>query len=109
VPGGPGVRNAIYVHAKIMLIDDDWATIGSCNLHANSLSGHTEMNVAIWDPGIVRGLRCQLLAEHLDQDTTLLDDRAAFRLYRQVADRNRRRPDSWQGLGFALTPSDYAR
>jgi len=57
----------------------------------------------------VRGLRCQLLAEHLDQDTTSLDDRAAFRLYRQVADRNRRRPDSWQGLAFALTPSDYAR
>ena len=109
VPGGPGVRNAIYVHAKIMLVDDVWATIGSCNLHANSLCGHTEMNAAIWDPGIVRGLRCQLLAEHLDQDTTSLDDRAAFRLYRQVADRNRRRPDSWQGLAFALTPSDYAR
>jgi cardiolipin synthase A/B len=109
VPGGPGVRNAIYVHAKIMLVDDVWATIGSCNLHANSLTGHTEMNAAIWDPGVVRGLRCHLLAEHLDQDTASLDDRAAFRLYRRVADRNRRGVDSWQGLAFTLTPADYAR
>jgi cardiolipin synthase A/B len=109
VPGRSGVRNPIYVHAKIMLVDDVWATIGSCNLHANSLSGHSEMNAAIWDPGVVRGLRCQLLAEHLDRDTTSLDDRAAFRLYRQVADRNRRGADSWQGLACALTPSGYAR
>jgi cardiolipin synthase len=109
VPGGPGVRNAIYVHAKIMLVDDVWATIGSCNLHANSLSGHTELNAAIWDPAVVRGLRCQLLAEHLDQDTASLDDRAAFRFYRQMADRNRSRADGWQGLAFALIPSAYAR
>src|SRR6476619_7525750 len=38
-----GGRNNIYVHGKIMLIDDAWATIGSCNLHANSLFGSTEM------------------------------------------------------------------
>ena len=28
------VAAIIYVHAKIMLVDDAWATIGSCNLHA---------------------------------------------------------------------------
>ncbi len=45
-----GRRSAIYVHSKIMLVDDACATIGSCNLHANSLAGHTEMNASIWDP-----------------------------------------------------------
>lgn len=104
-------RTAIYVHDKIMLVDDGWATIGSCNLHANSLAGNTEMNAAIWDRSVVRKLRCELLAEHLGLDTADLDDRAALQLYRRIANHNRLRadePDSeWQGLAFALSPSDY--
>jgi cardiolipin synthase len=46
VPGG-GQRRAVYVHAKAMLVDDAWMTVGSCNLHSNSLGGHTEMNVSV--------------------------------------------------------------
>jgi cardiolipin synthase A/B len=106
-----GSRSSIYVHAKIMLIDDAWATIGSCNLHAYSLSGHSEMNASIWDPELVRALRCELLAEHLGQDTGGIDDRAALRLYREVARENRRRRDAgdfkWQGLAFSLDPAMY--
>jgi cardiolipin synthase len=112
-PGKDRRRTAIYVHAKIMLVDDAWATIGSCNLHAYSLSGHTEMNAAIWDRSVVRALRCQLLAEHLGLDTADLDDRAALALYRQVANENRVGMDEpdfvWQGLAFALSASDYGR
>jgi cardiolipin synthase A/B len=106
-------RTPIYVHGKIMLVDDAWATIGSCNLHASSLSGNSEMNAAIWDPGVVRALRCQLLAEHLSLDTTDLDDRAALARYRQIAEHNRRGMDDpdfvWQGLAFALSPSEYGK
>jgi phosphatidylserine/phosphatidylglycerophosphate/cardiolipin synthase-like enzyme len=106
-------RTAIYVHAKIMLVDDAWATIGSCNLHANSLSGHSEMNAAIWDQTVVRALRCQLLAEHLGLDTADLDDRAALALYRRIANENRLGADQrdfiWQGLAFTLSASDYGK
>ena len=102
---------SIHVHAKIMLIDDAWATVGSCNLHANSLFGHTEMNVSFWDATVVRRLRCRLLAEHLGQDTADLDDRAALRLYRQTAVHNRccmeQRETSWKGLAITLEPSTY--
>lgn len=106
-----GRRNPVYVHSKIMLVDDAFATIGSCNLHANSLSGHTEMNASIWDPQVVRALRCQLLAEHLDRDTAGIDDRAALCLYREIARENQRRRDAsddkWQGLAFSLDPAAY--
>lgn len=112
-PDAQRQRQNIYVHAKIMLVDDAWATIGSCNLHSNSLSGHSEMNVSFWDPKVVRRLRCQLLAEHLNQDTTNVDDRAALRLYRQIAIDNRQKRDEgnfdWQGLAFDLPPTAYAR
>jgi cardiolipin synthase len=106
-----GRRGNIYVHSKIMLVDDVWATIGSCNLHSYSLSGNTEMNASIWDPQVVRTLRCQLLAEHLDRDTAGSDDRAAFCLYREVARENQRRREAndqkWQGLAFSLDPTAY--
>jgi len=104
-------RSNVYVHSKIMLVDDAWATIGSCNLHAYSLSGNTEMNAAIWDPQVVRALRCDLLAEHLDRDTAGIDDRSALRLYREIAHENRARRDAndcaWQGLAFSLDPAAY--
>ena len=103
---------AVYVHAKVMLVDDAWATIGSCNLHANSLGGHAELNASIWDGTVVRALRCELLAEHLGQDTSGLDDRTAMRLYGEVARANRRgatpgaRPP---GIAIALSAADYGR
>lgn len=106
-----GLRRNIYVHAKLMLVDDGWATIGSCNLHRNSLYGHSELNASFWTPEIVRSLRCELFAEHLGHDTAHLDDRAALRLYREVAIANRDRlaagQSQWQGLAFKMDPRLY--
>jgi phosphatidylserine/phosphatidylglycerophosphate/cardiolipin synthase-like enzyme len=106
-----GNRSNIYIHGKIMLVDDAWATIGSCNLHWHSMNGNAEMNASFWDPPLVRALRCQLLAEHLDRDTASLDDRAALDLYRSIAQENRRKRDAgdpdWQGLAFRLDPAAY--
>jgi cardiolipin synthase len=106
-----GSRSNIYIHGKIMLIDDAWATIGSCNLHAFSLTANTEMNASIWDLEVARALRCELLAEHLGRDTAAIDDRDALCLYREIARENRRRRDArdfnWQGLAFSLDPALY--
>lgn len=106
-----GSRTSIYVHAKLMLIDDAWATIGSCNLHRNSLFGHTELNVSFWSPEHVRSLRCKLLAEHLGRDTGHLDDREALILYRSVAIENAHKRklgrNDWDGLAFSLDSATY--
>lgn len=109
--GPDGKRRATYVHAKLMLIDDAWATIGSCNLHSNSLSGHSELNASVWDAAVVRELRCRLLAEHLGVDTGPIDDRAALALYRRVARENalkgERGDRDRQGIAFALPAGGY--
>lgn len=106
-----GQRQNVYVHAKLMLIDDTWATIGSANLHAYSLFGSTEMNASIWDEAFVRAFRCELFSEHLDLDTSHLDDLAALRLYRRIAIENRGKRDAgeshWQGLAFRLNPATW--
>ena len=109
--GAAGQRKSVWVHAKLMLVDDEWATLGSCNLHRHSLFGNGEMNAAFRDPQAVRNLRVELFAEHLGQDTSGLDVRAAFKLFRRVTQENRRRFDrgdhAWQGLAFALNPASY--
>jgi cardiolipin synthase len=110
---GEGRRQPVYVHAKLMLVDDEWATVGSCNLHHFSLFGNSELNAAIHDPATVRALRVELLQEHLALDTSTLDDTSALRLFRQIADENRRHHTSndpnWQGLAFCLDVATYGQ
>jgi len=55
----------IYVHAKVAIIDDVWATVGSGNLNNRGMRNDVEMNVATLDETKVQGLRLLLWAEHL--------------------------------------------
>jgi cardiolipin synthase len=109
--GADSRRKPVYVHAKLMLVDDEWATAGSCNLHRFSLFGNGEMNVAFAELNTVRAFRCELFREHLDQDTSGLDDRDALKLFRKIAKENRRKFEAgdhiWQGLAFELDINTY--
>jgi len=109
---GPGVYEDVYVHAKYAGVDDVWATIGSTNTMFRSFEGDTELNASFWDPAVVRALRCQLLEEHLGEDTSALGDVEAFARYRERALDNRLRREArepMQGLVFAMDPDDWAR
>jgi phosphatidylserine/phosphatidylglycerophosphate/cardiolipin synthase-like enzyme len=55
----------IYVHAKVAIVDDIWATAGSGNLNNRGMRDDTEMNVATLDADLARSLRLTLQAEHL--------------------------------------------
>lgn len=55
----------IYVHAKVAIVDDLWATVGSGNLNNRGMRDDTEMNVATLDAALAYGLRLMLQAEHL--------------------------------------------
>jgi cardiolipin synthase A/B len=106
--GADGKRQPVWVHAKLMIVDGEWGTVGSCNLHRFSLVGNCELNAAFWDRPTARGLLRDLLQEHLARDITGLDDGAAMRLFRTIARENRARFDAgegaWQGLAFSLLP-----
>ena len=108
-----GTRQPVHVHAKLMIVDDVWATAGSCNLHRYSLYGNSELNIAFADSVAVRALRSELLAEHLGQDTSALDGRSALRLLRTVAEQNADRQDGgnpdWEGIVRALDPLQWWR
>lgn len=106
--GDDGKRNPVWVHAKLMLVDGEWGTVGSCNLHRHSLFGNGEMNAAFWDQETARTLLNELLYEHLDRDVSRLDDCAALQLFGRIARDNRQlfenHDNRWQGLAWSLLP-----
>ncbi len=54
----------VYVHAKIGIVDDRWAIVGSANLNSRGMSHDAELSVAIDDDASARGLRRILWTEH---------------------------------------------
>ena len=104
-----GRRKHVHVHAKLMLIDDEWATAGSCATSTSffTLWEHQRVEyIAFFESNTVHAFRSELLNEHLGRDTSGLDDREALRLFRKIAKENRRKLEAgdqaWQGLAYEL-------
>jgi formyltetrahydrofolate-dependent phosphoribosylglycinamide formyltransferase len=108
----------IYVHAKVCVVDDVWATVGSDNFNRRSWTHDSEATVAVLDgrrdereprdPGglgdgarsFARELRLELMREHLERvdDHDLLDpDRAAVAVRRSAAALDRWYADGCRG------------
>ncbi len=99
----------VYVHSKVCIIDDVWASVGSDNFNRRSWSSDSEMAVAVQDTRVDgnRGpaprdafalrLRRQLVGEHLDLDPEEVPDdpEQVWDLMGAAADAL----DSWYGEG----------
>ena len=107
----------IYVHAKVVVIDDMWASIGSDNFNLRSWTHDSELSCAVLDetpdkreprdvggPGdfprlYARALRLELAREHLDRadgdDADLCASKSAFQAFADTA----ARLDSWHASG----------
>lgn len=66
-----GRATEVYVHSKLMIVDDEFVTIGSANLRDNSMRHNSELNLAIWDTEFASSLRVQLDRHYLDGATRL--------------------------------------
>ena len=105
IENGAGVP--VYVHAKISVIDDVWASVGSDNFNRRSWSHDSEIACAVVDAAgdprrptdpaglgdgarkFARDLRLQLAREHLGRadgdDQDLLDPLEAVAVFRDTA------------------------
>jgi phosphatidylserine/phosphatidylglycerophosphate/cardiolipin synthase-like enzyme len=97
---------AIYVHAKVVVIDDVLAMIGSDNMNRRSWTHDSELSIAVFDEErderepndpaglgdgarrFARDLRLRLWREHLgvNSDDGLLDPREGFERWRDTAE-----------------------
>ena len=111
VPTANGEKAPVYVHSKLMIVDGEFATIGSCNLHHYSLYGNGELNVAIQDDDAASTIMRELFREHIARDVSDLNDLEAVELFKAIARRNRvqhaRSERGWQGLAFSMDMSTY--
>ncbi len=82
---------AVYVHAKVGVIDDEWFTVGSANLNERGLFNDSEMNVLVNDPATSRSLRIRLWAEHLGMDPKEIEAMDTIELIDHVWPRQARR------------------
>ncbi|HEX4728620.1 MAG TPA: phospholipase D family protein [Jatrophihabitans sp.] len=93
----------VYVHAKVCIVDDVWASVGSDNVNRRSWTHDSELSCAVIDDELdpreprtidrfgdgarhfARNLRLELAGEHLDrapgQDQDLIDPVSAFRAF----------------------------
>jgi phosphatidylserine/phosphatidylglycerophosphate/cardiolipin synthase-like enzyme len=54
----------IYVHSKLVIIDDNYYMLGSANLNKRSMTSDSEINVSVPDPATAGQLRTSLWAMH---------------------------------------------
>jgi phosphatidylserine/phosphatidylglycerophosphate/cardiolipin synthase-like enzyme len=57
----------VYVHAKVCVIDDVWASTGSDNFNRRSWTHDSELSAVVLDHDYALELRLTLAAEHLDR------------------------------------------
>ncbi|HEU4605134.1 MAG TPA: phosphatidylserine/phosphatidylglycerophosphate/cardiolipin synthase family protein [Nitrososphaera sp.] len=84
-------RKQIYVHSKVMVVDDRWVTVGSANIDKNGFKDSSELNLGMASPRLARGLRVRLWQEHLQDATDLSDFEQGFEIWEKAADDNGRR------------------
>jgi phosphatidylserine/phosphatidylglycerophosphate/cardiolipin synthase-like enzyme len=97
----------VYVHAKVCVVDDVWAIVGSDNLNLRSWTHDSELSCAVLDSTrddrspedpaglgdgarvFARDLRLRLMAEHLGRsagDPALVDPKSTFAAWSDAAD-----------------------
>lgn len=106
----------VYVHAKVGIIDDHWATVGSANLNSRGMSHDAELCVAIENQTFARGLRQTLWAEHTDTplltqiawpmgDTQKSPQSPGVEIARRTFELVQSMPLAFAGGGSPVTPS----
>jgi phosphatidylserine/phosphatidylglycerophosphate/cardiolipin synthase-like enzyme len=64
-------RKQIYVHSKLMIVDDKWITIGSANTDRDGFKDSTEFDLGIVSVTVAQELRVKLWREHLKTDDAI--------------------------------------
>ena len=113
LPDDPAARR-IYIHSKVSIVDDAWATVGSANLDSISLHDaeefgitaprNVELNAVFTEEPFVATLRRRLWGEHLGDEgvwSAQAPPEGWLAHWRRIAGDNLRRFDAGEGHGPA--------
>lgn len=87
---GEPVTDEVDNHAKLLIVDDLFFTVGSCNLNDRGFEFEGELNIAVADAALAKDLRISLWRSHLGGDDRISGDiDADVALWKEHAEKNR--------------------
>lgn len=95
----------IYVHAKLMTIDDAFMTLGSANINTRSMEADSELNIAHENGDVTKRLRRQLWSMHTKNEGAQDDPAKAFIQWEKIMGNN----DSFKNDGNKLPYASLVR
>lgn len=81
----------VYIHAKLMIIDDVFMTLGSTNINTRSMEVDSELNIAHHRPEITRPERLRLWGLHTNGRGAQMKAKDAYDAWADITTRNRDR------------------
>lgn len=81
----------VYIHSKLMIVDDVFTTLGSANINERSMSSDSELNICVEDPAVAKPLRRQLWGLHTGENTSTDDMTIAFKSWMKIISKNKER------------------
>ncbi|MBM3114535.1 phospholipase D-like domain-containing protein [Jeongeupia naejangsanensis] len=81
----------VYIHSKLMLIDDVFMTLGSANINTRSMQVDSELNIAHQNGKITRDLRLELWNLHTNKMGAQMKADEAFKPWEDIIKQNKKR------------------
>lgn len=79
----------VYIHSKLMIVNDVFTTLGSANINTRSMQGDSELNIAHGWMSVTQALRRRLWELHTDGRGAQDDPKEAFKTWEDIINRNK--------------------
>jgi len=97
----------MYVHSKLLIVDDTFLSVGSCNKNNRGLVYEGELSVAILSPTWVNTVRRRIFANMLPANTPATDDVDTWwQQFEDAANWNDHVYDNWDDEGWDIDLGD---
>ncbi|MNF46618.1 cardiolipin synthetase [compost metagenome] len=83
----------VYIHSKLMIVDDVFTTHGSANINTRSMQVDSELNIAHEWESVTKALRRQLWNLHTNERGAQDDPGEAFKEWQRIIDKNKELQD----------------
>jgi len=91
-PGKPWMP--VYIHSKLMIVNDVFTTHGSANINTRSMQVDSELNIAHERYDVSKRMRRELWELHTNKTGAQDEPADAFKAWQYIIDRNKKRLNS---------------
>lgn len=83
----------VYIHSKLMIVNDVFTTHGSANINTRSMQVDSELNIAHEWMSVTQAMRRRLWSRHTKEMGAQDDPKQAFDAWQEIIDENKKRQD----------------